>query len=1386
MTDPARHPSILLRTCAALVRGTLWLVLLAWLAFTVAWGGLHGWIVPRIESYRPQIEVQASRLLGVPVRIGAISAQTVGWVPWFNLKEVTLQGPDGQVALTLASVSVALSPTSLLNRGFDQLHIDRPELDVRRTAQGKLFVAGLDLSAPSAGGGPASEWFFSQSEVVILGGKVRWTDEQRAAEPLLLSDVDFVARNSARRHEMRLDATPPPGWGARFRLMAAFREPLVAIDNRVWDDWVGVLFADFPQVQVSELRRHVDLGFDIHQGSGALRLWSDWSKGRLGAVVADLALERVSATLGVGLEPLALRAVSGRLAGERLADGFEISTQDLAFATESGLKWPAGNLAFKRTQAGGQEPRGELRADRLHLASLASIARHLPLGALAHGALARHDPRGVMDKLQAHWQGPLSDPTRYDLRGHVSGLQLAALPAPGAPGAADAVGTPGVRGLSFDFEANQSAGSARLSMQDGALVFPGVFEDPTLLLDQLNAELRWKIDGRRISVQLPQMNFANADGQGEVQGSWRTSEVARGGADPRFPGVLDLRADLSRVEGQRVHRYLPKVVLQDARDYVREAVQGGRGSAVKVRVKGDLFDMPFQNPRQGEFFIGGTVQGATLAYVPPSFLTDPSDHWPALTQLGGELAFDRMSIQVKGATGRLAGKPGLQIVRADALIANLASDPVVTVNAEVRGPLAEMLEVVAQTPVAGFTGHVLDKATAGGNAEARLQLKLPISDLSKSRVEGSVALAANDLQIMPGTPPLARVAGAVNFTEASVAVVGVSARMYGGEVRIEGGGRAVAAAAPFGAASRSEMAMTLRAQGTVQAEALRGAPELGFAARLARFASGSAAYSGVLTLGRGAPEISISSNLKGMAFNLPPPLRKDAEAALGLRYESALVRPSVAVPAAQGPAAVLERVGIEIDGLASMHYLRELVGDNAKVLSGSISVGAPFGDAARLPGKGVAANLKMDRLDVDAWLAALGQGQTGAIAGVRHPGPEAALDLQDAAEYMPSVWAVQAREIAYDGRQVHDLLAGGSREGAVWRANFEAREMNGYGEFRQSASGGAGQIYARLARLNLASADSAGVESLLARPAQSIPSLDVMVEDFELRGRKLGRLEIEAVNRGSDADSGLGAAQEWRLNKLKVTMPEAAFSAAGNWAALGAQAPRTAAGGARRPQRTVMNFKLEVADSGALLSRFGMKDVVRGGKGKLEGRVAWLGSPLQMDYPSLGGQFNVGIESGQFMKADPGIAKLLGVLSLQSLPRRLALDFRDVFSEGFAFDFVRGDVQIEQGVALTNNLQMKGVNAAVLLDGRADIAKETQDIQVVVVPEIDAGTLSLVATVINPAIGIGSFLAQLFLRRPLIQAATQEFRIDGSWADPKVARVVRSTPPRASTPADTQ
>jgi len=105
---------------------------------------------------------------------------------------------------------------------------------------------------------------------------------------------------------------------------------------------------------------------------------------------------------------------------------------------------------------------------------------------------------------------------------------------------------------------------------------------------------------------------------------------------------------------------------------------------------------------------------------------------------------------------------------------------------------------------------------------------------------------------------------------------------------------------------------------------------------------------------------------------------------------------------------------------------------------------------------------------------------------------------------------------------------------------------------------------------------------------------------------------------------------------------------------------------------------------------------------------------------------------------------------------------------------VRGDARIAHGVINSSNLQMKGVNAAVLLEGSADLSRETQDIRALVIPELNAGTASLLASFVHPVAGLGSLLAQYLFGKPLQAAVTQQFHISGSWADPKVEKITRS------------
>lgn len=1361
MDDLPRRPSLLLKILAIAARGSLWLLLGAWLVMISAWGALHLFIVPRIDELRPQLETRASQILGVTVRIGAIQARPDGLIPSFELSDVRLIDPAGQEALHLPRVSAALSPRSLWNFGFEQVYIEQPQLDIRRTADGRIFVAGLDLSKDQDADGRALDWFFSQTEFVIRGGTLRWRDERRDVPALALEQVDLVVRNTARSHALRVDATPPAEWGQRFTLMGNFRQPLLAGNAGQWRKWEGQVFAEFGHVDVSQLRRYTHLGMDVAGGRGALRAWVDVSRGQVIGATADVALSNVQATLTPRLGALSMPVLTGRLGGRLLQGGFEFSTQDLQFELDDGTRWPGGNVRVVHVAAEGRAPaRGELQADRLDLAALARIAGRLPLDEAMQAAVTAYAPKGLVERVQASWQGPLETPSRFEARGRVIQLEIAAgAPVPGK-GTGSGLGSPGVRGATIDFDLNQAGGRATLALQDGRLELPGLFEVPALDFAQLATDLQWKIDGESISVQLPNLKFSNADAQGEAQIKWQTGEPATTRGRGRFPGVLDLQGSFSRADVAKVHRYLPLEIERDVRDYLRDALVRGRASGVRFRVKGDLHDFPFANPKQGEFRISANVRDATYLYVPRSLQPAAALPWPALTELNGDFLMEHASLQLKDVSGRLAGAPGVRINRADAQIPNLLQGATVDVSAEAKGPLGEVLSVLVNgSPLGEMIGHALKQASASGTADLQLKLKLPLMEVHKTGVQGKITLAGNDLQIAPDIPRLSRVRGVVHFSEAGFAVSGGQARALGGELRAEGGTIPVP-----GASTRATGPALLRVQGNMTAEGLRQARELGVVPRLAQQATGGANYVFTLGIRRGVPEFLLSSNLQGLALNLPAPLSKSAEALLPLRLETALTRESLLAGAT---APLQDQLTFELGRLASAVYVRDVSGAEARVLRGALGIGLEPGEQVPLPVGGVVANISMQSVDVDAWNAALSAPATAAGGATAR---SASANLTSG--YLPTSLAIRARELTAAGRKLNQVVAGGSRDGLTWRANLDAQELSGYLEYRQPSGSSAGRLYARLARLALAQSSAKDVETLLDEQPVSIPALDIVVDDMELRGKKLGRVEIEAINRGAGAAPRDGGSREWRLNRFNIIMPEAVFTATGNWALLNESTATRPAVGRPQPERrrTVMNFKFDIADAGELLGRFGMKDVIRRGKGRMEGQIAWAGSPLALDYPTLGGAFNVNVENGQFLKADPGIAKLLGVLSLQSLPRRLALDFRDVFSEGFAFDFVRGDIRIDQGIASTNNLQMKGVNAAVLMDGRADIARETQDIKVVVVPEINAGTASLIAGWINPAVGLGSFLAQLVLRRPLINSATEEFQISGSWADPKITR----------------
>ena len=450
-----------------------------------------------------------------------------------------------------------------------------------------------------------------------------------------------------------------------------------------------------------------------------------------------------------------------------------------------------------------------------------------------------------------------------------AGAPNAAPPAPPAWVASKSMVAPRIPGA-------PAGGSAALAIANGALDFPGVFEEPVIPIDRLSAQIVWKVDGEKSQLQVSGLRFANVDAEGEAQASWRTSDPGSSGSRSRYPGVLDLQGKLTRANGTRVFRYLPQYIPKHTRDYVHDSVLKGSASLVDFKVRGDLNDMPFADPRQGDFRIAARLSDVLYAYVPP--VAGSSKNWPALSGLSGELVFERAGMQVRNARGQVAGAPGIEVIKAEAQIPDFGHhSPLLKVDAQAKGPLAELLR--AGSPLAGDAGPTLAHARATGSADYRLRLELPLNAMDKTKVQASIALADNDIQILPESPTLGQARGTLNFTEGGFSLAGLQARALGGALRIEGAGR-------WGAAPE----LSLRVQGSASAEGLRAAREVDWLARLAKHASGSTAYTASFSMRDGASEFSLASTLQGLGLQLPVPLVKPPEETMPLAIEKKIVQ----------------------------------------------------------------------------------------------------------------------------------------------------------------------------------------------------------------------------------------------------------------------------------------------------------------------------------------------------------------------------------------------------------------------------------------------------------------------------------------------------------------
>ncbi|HET7730299.1 MAG TPA: AsmA-like C-terminal region-containing protein, partial [Usitatibacter sp.] len=517
-----------------------------------------------------------------------------------------------------------------------------------------------------------------------------------------------------------------------------------------------------------------------------------------------------------------------------------------------------------------------------------------------------------------------------------------------------------------------------------------------------------------------------------------------------------------------------------------------------------------------------------------------------------------------------------------------------------------------------------------------------------------------------------------------------------------------------------QLLATLR--GRIDARSLAAyVPEV-FASRL----TGATAWTAGVLTGRSGTELAIASDLDGLAIGLPAPVGKPAGETRAL-------------------ALAISRLGSgqEVASVTLAGGLHGRVSRAGERWQAALRFGAPLGNEP--PRDGLWLYGELAALDVDAW--------KGIFAPVAQPGA-----APKAEERMPGIELrgvdLKLARVRFLGRGFQDLTAKLERNGTTWQGTLAGPLIAGDVSWNAE---GRGRVVARLERLAVPE-PAPGAAAPPATGDPDLPALDVVSQRFDFRGRMLGRLELAAQPAG----------EEWRIDKLDIDAGYAKLASTGRWR-------RTGAG-----SLTTLAVKLDVANANALMAAFGYGEYLKRGSGHVEGTLAWPGAPAEFALASLSGSFKLEARNGQFAKIEPGAGKLLGLLSLQSLPRRALLDFRDVFTDGFAFERVQGDIGMAKGILLTDSFEISGPAAFVSLSGEVSLPEESQALTLRVVPEVGEG-MALAATVLGtPVLGLSTLLVSKLLRNPLGKVVAYEYRVTGSWDNPVVTRTSAGAPAKAA------
>jgi|GEM_PF-2866944 len=337
------------------------------------------------------------------------------------------------------------------------------------------------------------------------------------------------------------------------------------------------------------------------------------------------------------------------------------------------------------------------------------------------------------------------------------------------------------------------------------------------------------------------------------------------------------------------------------------------------------------------------------------------------------------------------------------------------------------------------------------------------------------------------------------------------------------------------------------------------------------------------------------------------------------------------------------------------------------------------------------------------------------------------------------------------GQQFSNVQLTAARNAHFLRANIESDGLTGF--LRIPLKQSPNKIFeADLQKLYLKKSATTGA----AVSPRDLPALDISCEDFRWQGESLGKLNLKT-------EKDLWGQQ---IKSLEFQSDSLNANFSGQWRQ-----------DDQGQQHTRLNFDIKDKDIGGMLSKLDISKTLDGGDGGLKGQLSWNDVPYKLALSSWNGELDVSVNKGRLNQINPGFGRVLGLLNLDQLPKRLALQFGDVSGKGFEFSKLGGHVTLVDGEAYMQQFEINSSSAEMNLRGSTNLAARQYNLELGVTPNVTS-TVPLAAGVIaGPQAGAVVYLVEKLASRAgmdINKAIEQHYKITGSWDEPKVDSFLKS------------